>query len=832
MTMRITMIQSRLGESGSVLAAGTTNTVSDAFGAAMVGAGYATDTDRALTPGVSQYTPSTAAAVQSLVSTPWNLLPALVLGGDHPYAQWVGGMGPAYRDAGLKTFCAICTDTSIVGGTVAPTGAGEMASWRQVADLPAMGVEVVSHGSRHIQSWSRINTGMRIRYTGAAGAPTVAISSSALTLTGNGGGENAALAFSTYTTLAALAAQINSQGGGVWTATLADELTGLEQSGNLLVVAARNVTATANQQFAAGGGIVLRYTGRLYEQVYAFRDSSNRFNVICDGVRRLNFDLASGSYDTLAELVAGINAGGITGLTAALSDNRKTETATFQSYVVGDESSLNLKIAQAEIQTKRTTFDAGLPRWYMIERQLVRSRETAASYGLTLTHFAQPGDDFHQYLSDHTGFESFRGNPDVRFIAPYQQLMAAGDQRFSLMQTTADNSTIGWDLNRYKACIDALCDSPGFLVSLNTHKVLPDGTSGGRYSFPNGDAYGEMTEADFVPAVAYVGSKVASGALLNLGPSEMHRRRASCLMPKNLCFNTKFKNDGTTLLNQTDPGFKIPGWYLVTPNSVFSAVSVANDALVCTTTASTGTFFLQQELILQPGKTYLLSCTVEFTAYTSGNGIVLALQSPRGRFPGMVAPETTATILGQRQAGAAGNGTRMQRIDLVVTIPDSSAVRLPKVISNAGPFNLGSNPAQIALNIDAKASLTINVAGATPTATTADEVAAAINAAIAASASYPAEYRGAASVVNGKVVVQGPYTSLEERYDSGYGVSIDSGSTNSATTTVFGNSVVRAPGLVQMPSDATQWPWLLSLQSGVIGTFSISAPTVMELTGS
>jgi hypothetical protein len=68
MTMRITMIQARLGESGSVLAAGTTNTVSDAFGAAMVGAGYATDTDRALMPPVSEYTPATAAAVQALVS--------------------------------------------------------------------------------------------------------------------------------------------------------------------------------------------------------------------------------------------------------------------------------------------------------------------------------------------------------------------------------------------------------------------------------------------------------------------------------------------------------------------------------------------------------------------------------------------------------------------------------------------------------------------------------------------------------------------------------------------------------------------------------------------
>jgi hypothetical protein len=72
MTMRITMIQSRLGESGSVLVAGTTYTVSDPFGAAMVGAGYATDTDRALKPGNSNYDAATAAGVQGLVSDAGN----------------------------------------------------------------------------------------------------------------------------------------------------------------------------------------------------------------------------------------------------------------------------------------------------------------------------------------------------------------------------------------------------------------------------------------------------------------------------------------------------------------------------------------------------------------------------------------------------------------------------------------------------------------------------------------------------------------------------------------------------------------------------------------
>jgi hypothetical protein len=68
MTMRITMIQARLGEAGSVLAAGSTNTVSDQFGAAMVGAGFATDTNGALVPARSSLSPPEFVSVQALVS--------------------------------------------------------------------------------------------------------------------------------------------------------------------------------------------------------------------------------------------------------------------------------------------------------------------------------------------------------------------------------------------------------------------------------------------------------------------------------------------------------------------------------------------------------------------------------------------------------------------------------------------------------------------------------------------------------------------------------------------------------------------------------------------
>lgn len=68
MTMRITMTQSRMGEAGSVLAAGSTNTVSKAFGAMMVGLKYAIDTDGFFQPAVSQLPPLTVPLVLSVVS--------------------------------------------------------------------------------------------------------------------------------------------------------------------------------------------------------------------------------------------------------------------------------------------------------------------------------------------------------------------------------------------------------------------------------------------------------------------------------------------------------------------------------------------------------------------------------------------------------------------------------------------------------------------------------------------------------------------------------------------------------------------------------------------
>lgn len=748
--------------------------------------------------------------------------PILMVGGDHPYAQWGGnGMLACYTANNLRPYIAV----NSASGSPAP-GDTDTLSWSALAAIKGQ-TEICAHGARHIQSWERLNTGIRIQYSGVAASATVAIDGSGVTLTGNGGAENATLTFATYTTLSAMATQISAQGGGVWTATLASELLGTEASGNLLKVGARNVKASTNSQyFAAGGGIVVHYTGTAYESVWVVRTSNPSLEIYCDGVLLVNRTLSNTSDDTLSELVTNINAAGISGLTAYLMDNRRAETSSFLSYLQGDEDSQNIKIGQWECQHIRASLDAGLSRWYMIERQMQGVADVASGYGITMTHFAQSGDDFHQNLSDHQIFDSFRGNGDARAVSPYQVPSFLHDGRFSIMRTTADNSGTAWTKEQYKAVIDAMVDSGPYTVNLMCHKVLPDGSSG--YTFTNPDSYYNMTEANFVPSIVYAGQAVAAGSIICDYPTNATRHRSRASRPLNYIFNPKWKNDGTSLSSANDAGFKIPGWYLVTNGGIFTSVAVSSGLMTVTTNASTSTPFLYSEVILEPGATYEVGLTLEISTLSAGNGVRLAMNAKRGRVRNAV--NTAVTELGKRFAGTASNGARHQRMTMRFTMPRVSDYMAPKVVSNnAGTYNLGSNPADVKINIDSKLQLNVNCAGATPTATTSGEVAAAINAAIAASSSYPVEYQNCAKVVANKVVITGPYQTQEERSDAGYGISLDAGTTNSATSTIFGAAQCRSNGRWEAYADAAQFPWYFVVYAEMTGTFTIKDPFIRRL---
>ena len=75
MTMTVTMTQTRMGESGSLLVAGSSYSVSDAFGAFLVGAGLATDPYRVLTPP-QRITEQETPPIKSLVSGAGNITAA------------------------------------------------------------------------------------------------------------------------------------------------------------------------------------------------------------------------------------------------------------------------------------------------------------------------------------------------------------------------------------------------------------------------------------------------------------------------------------------------------------------------------------------------------------------------------------------------------------------------------------------------------------------------------------------------------------------------------------------------------------------------------------
>jgi hypothetical protein len=96
MTMSITMIQTRMGESGSLLTAGNTYSVGDAFGLAMIGAGYALDTNNVRRQPVND-----AGTISSYTAAQLAALAAA--GGLTPYAAYVASDTGVRYTAGAAT---------------------------------------------------------------------------------------------------------------------------------------------------------------------------------------------------------------------------------------------------------------------------------------------------------------------------------------------------------------------------------------------------------------------------------------------------------------------------------------------------------------------------------------------------------------------------------------------------------------------------------------------------------------------------------------------------------------------------------------------------------
>lgn len=745
------------------------------------------------------------------------LVPLLVIGGDHPYKQWIGdatydGTLSAYQNNGIPSpYLAINTDSEADQQNPGDTN---MMSW---AECVSTGMELLSHGSRHMQSWTKLNTGIKITYAGANPTATVECDGTNLILT-DSGANNISLSGATLSSIVSSVGAISG-----WSAELAPELTGDESASNILMLAtagAKNAKAPNVARIAAGGGIVIRYSGTVYKTARVWK-TGNALRLYGDNVPVASIGLTSGSTDTLAEVVSTIDA--LTGWDCWLCDNDNSVSALGNTYISGSESAASLLDGHwVDCKNQDAVLTAGLSNYYMLRRQLIRAKEQAEANGVTFKNYAQSGGYFYPQCAAGVSdlHDVFRGNNYLHGQAPMP--WRAADLEL-LMPHHSISATAGYTTAaQCQAMIEALADSPGWGLNLLVHEVEPDGSSG-LTIMPSQDS-GALAETAWYGMLQTIKTKVDAKEIF---PATMEQARmvAAVKCTPNKLFNARLKNSGVTLTGvSSNNGIIIPGWVLNTPAHV-TAFTITDGVVDFTTNATTVAYLLRQDVWLKPGTTYRLRMNINSLSVTSGDGIASAFYKVGGQQSVDMDSVNAASIISGPYFTKAGV------YEWFFTTPPANAT--PAYIRGLAtqPFDLSSNT-NIRININGK-GLTgnINCAGGTPASTTAKEVAAAINAALAADANYPAEYHGVARAEAGKVVIEAPYD-----YQAGLAntnaISVTVGSANSAYATIFGTSTGQDSVAIKHPTIFTPEStsqYVFTLVSAQQGSGSVEAFAVEEL---
>lgn len=761
-------------------------------------------------------------------------IPILCVGGDHPYDQWYGdaddGLAKMYRDYGITPYLAINTAT----GAGAPGDTGFM-TWAQLRDVAASTeIEVIGHAHRHHHQWGRIDTGIRIIYLGTNGTATVHISGSPKTLTLTAGASDDAsfdLTNASYDTIGELVAAINAVNGGAsWSCTAADELTGNERSTLLLaLVSARSVKAGGwAEYFTAGSGIIVSYTGAAYKTAFLQRTSGNTLDIYLDGVRRLTYSLTSGSYDTLAEVVAAINAAAVTGLTANLCDDTGDP---YEHYTQGDEKSTELvETLYLDIttsgglvldgnggQANGARLNAGLAGSYLIDRAWQANKDEAAANDVALVNWAQSGANWNQWhLAGQNIWRSMRTNAAESNSFPGACWAATGPDYIRSYYNLASASLSEAQI---KAAIDALVESPGAMMDMLCHALDPASPAGvNGYTLPASSSLNTVDENVWLAVLPHIKSYVDAGRLIVLTPEQARRRRKWAAKPQNMVFNSGFANDGGTMLGVASQSKNIPGWTLKTDDAHVTAASIIDggeyNKVSFTANATTNADVLSCNLKLERGKTYRVGARIEIPSYSSGTGVYLVVSPKIGSLPGQLPDDASPTW-------CSALAKADQDISATIHVP-AGGVNKPRVRGLvAGTFNIVSSSADtLSIAMDSYSAVAVTLtAGA---ARTASQVAADINAAFAASATYTGkqEYWTVASVQGNKVVIESPYAG-EEYWNR---ITI----TGNATATVFGYAQC-----IAVPSYApTGNPWVsmnMLVRGQMVGTWRVAQPYCVEI---
>ncbi len=777
---------------------------------------------------------------------------------DHPYTQVLGdathdSMHAWFKEKGVVPYSlTVNTDPTLSIGV----GGSDSMTWPQVLSLQSDSTEITNHTVRHIGSLRRINTGFSLSYTGANATATAYVAYT----TGvdpilhcvDSSDHTFDLTNASYDTLAELKVAVEALTG--WTMTLAPELDGSELSKYVLGVAAANAKncKSLSPKFAISGGIMVKYKGTTLKTAAIRCFLGNYIQILGDGIVVAEINLSNASYDTLAELATYINGLAIGADSAGDFQCYYMDAEGSNSYTTGVEAtrfSLGGIAATTwmDCMGKSAYLPSGMPIEMVFNKLLGTARATALANGVYMSNFSDVGgpapSGLMPSISKYNNLARVTHQENC-----YWPYAIPVDKAWVINGAGADDDTTTLTTAGLVAGVQAIADSPGFVISPFLHKIIPDGSSGKNF-ITQAVAAGYWSEAK---CTAFLNAVKAQRDLNNLNlftQQGFYQARSSLSKPYNRLFNSRLINSGETLTGVTpeNQGLLIPGWAIWTQD--LTEFAVADGVLTVTNVGNSHNTsnYIRQVVYLDPGKVYDVGVMVESLAYTSGTGVSMSLRP--GNYSG-----ANAAYEYESDMGATSRGVTYNQFVTNLSRPLGSTFVVPKIERKKAyirnQYNSWDSDANktwdlssvhhIKLNIDALGIIEIDCAAgaASSSAVFAYEIAAAINAAIKASATYMAhaEYHSIARAENGYLILESPHpsypsTSLLSGGTAGYGIVITAGTTTDCSFRIFGGANGDRPYGYAYPDGmhGMLHPYTLEIVFNAVGRWRLSNLRIQEV---
>lgn len=572
------------------------------------------------------------------------------------------------------------------------------------------------------------------------------------------------------------------------------------------------------------------------------------FNIIADGTNIYSVNLASAAYDTLVELVADINTQLNTkGIFAKLSDDRRSSGALNASnpWCHGGEASVRIAHCSAKQILDQTALFAGLSQHQIVYNKIKKCYDTALENGVVLESFASAGSNFTENLLPAVRrlHKEIRFNPvrstEVGNGAP-ELISAVRPNAHGDYEPNAESGVT--DEAHCVALIDALADSPGFMMNVLCHGVSPDGSSG--YQLGTANTTVDLTESQLVALLDRVEFHAASGAITPATFATVGGLKQVAVKADNLLFNPRFKNAGHDHMALIAAGqmksgsinVEVPGINVSLQNSSTGVTGVTASSIDSlgrwTITTNSGVEANSIKLTwgkvpVEIGKQYLLSVSVEVLDFTAPVDASLGrcffrVQSEKQGFQDVLQNSNWYW----RQSEQIFDVSNEICMSFSIEAPKNPK---PELVSKIGPFTLtAAHTVNISVAQASNVISNLDLSGGAGGSNTANQIVARINAAMdtaIAAGTVDAIYKNFATVRQGRIVLTDPY----EVDDVGGSVNVRDNTGTTQTTAIWNSGFPTSEkfyGAAHLP--ATQ-PIVVQFVSNITGTIRLSNPMLMDL---